>query len=258
MIKYRVQTLEGFVEFSNKQESDLFATSVNSISETITETDIQPLSNVKIYRYINDTIYHDLTRPPKEHDFVVGLSIKMHEKVTMVKGEVQKKEHYANFNGTTYSDLIVVEDIVYNRNALGFAVSRTTTRKWICEDQSVHPDTKISLKYYSANDQIEEGITRRGNLIKSIQQPVMGLIAFAWYQNPYAVNTAVILDGRKFLLEYQQEFNAFVNESNKAILECLGTSSNPRYADVSKWTWIDSMTPYGITIRQYIISQLTI
>jgi hypothetical protein len=258
MIKYRVSTPTGYVEFLDKQESDSFAASISQTTETINEPDIIIPPNVKIYRYINDTVYHDLSKPPKEHDFIVGLSIKMHEKVTMVKGEVQKKEHYANFDGTTYSDLIVVEDIVYNRNALGFAVSRTTTRKWICEDQSVHPDTKISLKYYSANDQIEEGITRRGNLIKSIQQPVMGLIAFAWYQNPYAVNTAVILEGRKFLLEYQQEFNAFVNESNKAIIECLSTTSNPRYADVTKWSWIDSMTPYGVTIRQYIVSQLTI
>ncbi len=258
MIKYRVATLEGFVEFANKQDSDLFANSVNSVTETIEEPDLVILTNVKIHKYIIDTHYPNKTLPPKEHDFLVGLSIKLHEKVTMVKGEVQKKEHYVNFNGTTYSDLVVVEDIIYTRNALGFAVSRQTNRKWICEDESVHPDYKTSIKYYSSNDQIEEGITRRSNLVKSIQQPVMGLIAFAWYQNPYAVNTAVILDGRKFLLEYQQEFNAFINESNKVILDCLSVSTNPRYVDVVKWNWIDAMTPYGITIRQYITSQLTI
>lgn len=258
MIKYRVTALDCITEFLNINDANNFAAINNSIVETINEPDPVTLSNVKIHKYIFDTFYPNKTNPPKEHDFLVGLSIKLHEKVTMVKGEVQKKEHYVNFNGTVYSDLVVVEDIVYTRNALGFAVSRETKRKWICEDESVHPDYKVSVKYYSSNDQIEEGITRRGNLVKSIQQPVMGLIAFAWYQNPYAVNTTVILEGRKFLLEYQQEFNAFINESNKAVLDCLSNSTNPRYADATKWTWIDAMTPYGVTIRQYIVSQLTI
>jgi hypothetical protein len=258
MIKYRVSTLDGFVEFSDKQESDLFASSINQVTETVNEADPYIPPKVKIHNYITDTHYPNQSIPPKEHDFIVGLSIKLHEKVTMVKGEVQKKEHYAVFNGTTYSDLVVVEDIVYSRNALGFATSRQTTRKWVCEDNSVHPDTKVSVKYYNSNDQIEEGITRRGNLIKSIQQPVMGLIAFAWYQNPYAVNSLVILEGRKFLLEYQQEFNAFINESNKAVLDCLSSPLAIRYVDSVKWNWIDSQTPYGVTIRQYIVSQLTI
>ena len=87
----------------------------------------------------------------------------LYKKITIVKGELQCIEYYKNFDGTTYSDLIVKEDRVYTRTPLGLAISRLQTSTWYMEDDSIGL-VKETTKYYSMQASIEEAISRRKNI----------------------------------------------------------------------------------------------
>jgi hypothetical protein len=240
-------------------EADLEAAIINmddasktALRASFAGSPIQPLttSPYKIWRYSN-------VGSPLTLDYVTGLKIKLHRKSTIVKGECTKEEFYVNYNGTTYSDLIVKEEHLFARDALGFAASRTTTVTWYLEDGTPSTSTKTWTKYYSNLEKIDEGKIRRGNLVDNLQMPCIGLISIAMIGTPNAT-TAVILEGRRFLADYKIEFDNFIGASDKTILACLNDSNHEKYISVGEYSWIDTMTPYGMTIRQYLVNELTI
>lgn len=211
----------------------------------------------KINKWYNTSRVLDPRLAPIRVDYVTGLDIKLHRKSNLVKGECKSEEFYENYDGITYSNLIVKENHVFIRDALGFAIKRDTTITWYNNDGQPNSLTKSLPKFYSSVEQIEEGKTRRGNLVNALQMPTIGLISIAMIGST-AATMAVILEGRKFLADYKLEFDVFVNESNKAILDCLTNPSNPRYIQASNYAWIDSVTPYGVTIRQFIYNEMNI
>lgn len=202
-------------------------------------------------------VYSDPFQDAVNVDFVSGLTVKLHRKSFLVKGECRSEEYYLNFDGTTYSNLVVKEETVYTRNALGFPIYKDVKLSWMCEDGTIHPKTKEWRKYYSQLEQIKEGKTRRGNLVSNLQMPCIGLISIAMTGTPNP-SAAVILEGRRFLGDYSKEFTIFIEDSNKEILNCLIYSDNPKYVSIATYPWIDTMTPYGVTIRQFIINEMTI
>jgi hypothetical protein len=211
----------------------------------------------KINKWFNVSIVLDPRLSPISLDYVTSLDIKLHRKSILVKGECRAEEFYENYNGVTYSNLIVKEVHTFTRDALGFATKRDTTITWYNNDEQPNQLQKFLPKYYSSVEQIEEGKTRRGNLVNALQIPTIGLISIAMIGSTNAT-MAVILEGRKFLAEYKLEFDVFVNESNKAMLDCFTNPSNPRYVSADKYSWIDFMTPYGVTIRNYLYNEMNI
>lgn len=216
---------------------------------------------IKIFDYLTNTVL-DKTIPPLRVDFVTGLDIKLHRKSILVKGECIREEFYADVavseTGTvSYSNLIVKEETSYLRNPLGFPVSKTSTISYALRDGTFHPVIKTIKKVYSALEQISEGKTRRGNLVDNLQMPCIGLISFVTNGN-FNATGAIILEGRKFLADYKNEFEIFVSNSDKTILSCLTNPSHENYVSTENYYWIDKMTPYGITIRQYLINELSI
>lgn len=222
------------------------------------ESQPEPINQLelKIFKYVNEYT-KDKTIPPFDLDFVTGLTVKLHRKSTIIKGECTEEEYFANYDGSLYSDLIVKEETLYIRDALGFPISKTASLIWYRNNSAEHESKKTWVKYYSNLEKIQEGKTRRGNLVSNLQMPCIGLISIAMTgaQDP---TTAVILEGRRFLADYSKEFTVFIEDSNRDIVQCLSDSNHSKYAHQSNYTWIDTMTPYGITIRQFIISELTI
>ena len=218
---------------------------------------------IKIYNFMSNAPLGNAFEPPFRVDFVTGLDIKLHRKSILVKGECIREEFYesATINPTTgaitYSNLIVKEETTYVRNSLGFPISKTAVISYAMEDGTFHTTKKTIIKYYSSLEQIDEGKTRRGNLVDNLQMPCIGLISIALLGHPSAT-PAVILEGRRFLSDYKNEFETFVSASDKTILSCLTDTNNPRYILQTNYSWIDSMTPYAVTIRQYLINELTI
>jgi hypothetical protein len=225
----------------------LFNNQSPSIDETL---------KVKIYSFTNNTKY-SVFEPPTDLDFITSLKIKLHRKSILVKGECTSEEYYETYDGTTYGNLIVREAHVFTRDLLGFAIKRDTTISWYMNNGSAHPTVKLVPKYYSNGQKIDEGKTRRKNLVDGLQIPCIGLISIAMIGTPNATS-AVITEGRRFLKDYKTEFDTFTDSSNKDILSCLSDITFGRYITSASYTWIDSMTPYGITIRAYLINELTI
>lgn len=208
----------------------------------------------KIYSFVKNA---NSSIPPLCIDYVTSLNIKLHRKSIIVKGECKFEEFYEKYDGVTYSNLVVKESHSFIRNPLGFAIKRDTIITWYNNDGQPNPITKNLPKYYSSVEQIEEGKTRRGNLVNALQMPTIGLISIALIGSTNAT-MAVILEGRKFLAEYKLEFDMFISESNKTILECFNNPAHPKYIVAANYSWIDSMTPYGVTIRNYLYNEMNI
>lgn len=216
----------------------------------------------KIYDFVADKKKYDTTKPPIDLDFRCGLTLMLHRKSQVVKGECVKEEYFETcsvdqFGNLTYTNLIVSEHHTFTRDPLGFPVYRASHLKYYDKNGVASQPVKSWVKFYSSLEKIGEGKTRRANLVDNLQMPVIGLISIALNGTPNPTSQ-VILIGRNFLFDYKKEFDAFVDESNKEIISCLQNASNPRYMSASKYPWINSMTPYGVTIRQFLIGELSI
>lgn len=216
----------------------------------------------KIYDFVADKKKFDTTKPPVDLDFRSGLVTMLHRKSQVVKGECIKEEYYQNcsvdaYGNLTYTNLIVSEHHAFTRDPLGFPVVRSSHLKYYDKNGVASNPIKPWVKFYSTIEKIQEGKTRRGNLVDNLQMPVIGLVSIAVNGTPNPT-AQVILMGRSFMYDYKKEFDSFVDESNKEIISCLQNASNPRYASASKYPWINSMTPYDVTIRQFLIGELTI
>lgn len=216
----------------------------------------------KIYDFVADKKKYDTTKPPIDLDFRCGLTLMLHRKSQVVKGECIKEEYFETcsvdqFGNLTYTNLIVSEHHTFTRDPLGFPVYRASHLKYYDKNGVASQPVKSWVKFYSSLEKIGEGKTRRANLVDNLQMPVIGLISIALNGTP-SPTSQVILIGRNFLFDYKKEFDAFVDESNKEIISCLQNASNPRYMSASKYPWINSMTPYGVTIRQFLMGELSI
>ena len=207
----------------------------------------------KIYRYVEDKHKYNLKKAPMGLNYKNGLTTKLHSKRYFTQGELQKVEWYANPDLT---DLVLIVDIQYKRDSLGFASERITTRTWINEDESEASPKKITKKVYS-NDtlsQIEEGIKRRGNIVKGLQMPVLGSMLATIPTNEGESEPErqgrVLLMGRRFLATYKKEFTLFIEDSNKEIKEQLKLAND---------YWLNNVIDAnGTTIRSMLLKELSI
>lgn len=211
----------------------------------------QETKYAKIYKYIKEYDYRK-TDAPIEHNYISGLSENLYPKRTFVKGELQKVEW---FSDTTCTDLVLKVEISYTRDAIGFATERTTVRTWINEDGTENSKVKTTKKNYTINDidQIQEGIRRRGNIIKSLQKPILGLMIITKAQDPALADLSdgeIVLVGRDFLKLHQSSFQSFESESHKQIQTDITVATDQWLSNV-----IDGN---GTTIRDYILNELNI
>lgn len=216
----------------------------------------------KIYDFIPQKTNYVTSEPPIGLDFRTSLTKMLHRKSILIKGECVTEEYYENCSMNaqgvlTHSNLVVSEHHSFIRDPLGFPLMRNSHIHFYDKNGVESAELKHWTKFYSNLEKIQEGKVRRGNLVDNLQMPVIGLISIALTGSPVP-NTTVILTGRGFLFDYKKEFDAFVDESNREILSCLNDINHPKYMSASKYPWINSMTPYNMTIRQFLTSELTI
>lgn len=225
------------------QELDGQALEMETLDTSLlVEDDLNP-RYCKLYRFMDITTSNEYDAP-RGHNYVLGLNTKLFPVRTFVQGELQAVDWYSDIEK---KDLVLKVRIEYTRDPLGFALTRTTTRTWLREDGTEHEWTKISIKEYDMLAQINEGIRRRGNIVKGIQKPVLGMM-IQTIQDKSA--TEVILMGREFLKKYQSDFTAFQNDSNSGILTAISQASEE---------WLDNQIDgNGTTIRMYILNELNI
>lgn len=251
----------GFTVVTDEQYAEYKAANQSAYDSWALEY-AQSVKYYKIYDFVYNKASYDTTQIPLALDFRTQLTKMLHRKSTLVKGECVKEEYFENCSvdaagNLTYSNLIVSEHHSFVRDPLGFPVLRNSHLHFYDKNGIESTEQKHWIKYYSQLEKIQEGKTRRGNLVDNLQMPCIGLISIAMTGSPIP-SSAVILEGRRFLFDYKKEFDAFVDESNRDIVACFQNASHPRYASASKYSWINSMTPYGVTIRQFLIAELTI
>lgn len=191
-------------------------------------------------------------------------------KRTVMQGEVTKVDWYKSLDANMNPiDKVIKVEVVYNRDATGFATSRITTRTWINDDETENPETKITDKLYFVNPSgmIDEGLKRRKLLVNSIQIPTMTFMMEVLLPLGYN-QSSVVLKGRSFMDGYESDFNKFVDNSSsitdaaspdfglKTIVVKFRDEQKAEYVE-----WLDK-SPASLggstTIRQYLISEFSI
>lgn len=133
-----------------------------------------------------------------------------HKKRTIVTGELVSVEYHRNFDGTTHSDIVVKEQRTYTRNEMGMVMYRTMSIDWYFEDGSVG-EVKNTTKFYSPQESIDEGMSRRSNMIAD------GKL--------YILSTVGLVNGQDFLISLTGEVNLFVNGATQPLRDAITNST---------------------------------
>jgi hypothetical protein len=223
------------------------------------------MSQPKIYRYIPlELIYNfNLEDSPIGIDYKRSLTRRLYPKATMVKGELQKMEYYADYDldNDLYTDKVIEVSIEYTRDLAGYALHRTTTRKWILEGSEINyaQPVKITKKYYIGKERDEEGVRRRRN-ITSWLKFIIGnhLITQAYLEAaPSAPSEAEI--NTKLLIGkiYYSSLSTEIVEFEELSLPNLRDSIVNNLTDL----WLDDNL-FGVspitTVRDYLVEELNI
>ena len=165
------------------------------------------------------------TECPVDQDYDI---LGFHKKRTIVKGELVKIEYYRNFDGTTYSDLIIEENRTFYRDEnSGLAIYRNLNIKWFMDDESVGYE-KNATKFYSLVEAIDEGISRRNNMIAAAKLVVLGAVG--------------LVNGQDLMVSVANEISLFSNGTTQPLRDAVNNSTKP---------YLNS------TIKALIVTELT-
>lgn len=159
------------------------------------------------------------TTDPRNMDYdIMGF----HKKRTIVKGELVKVEYFKEYDGTTYSNLVVEETRTFNRDSIGIIQTRDILIKWFLEDDSVGC-TKSWTKYYNADEAIQEGIDRRNNMISVAKTTLLRELALVHgvplnQQYSFDLLLTIGTEMKYFAEGYTQPLRDAINNSTKPYL----------------------------------------
>ena len=213
---------------------------------------MEPEKDLKIYRYCEPQ--DDMHIPPMGLSYKTGLSIRLQSDVKMRRGEVYQVRKCVSATetplGYVFSDPIVVEDITYERDAVGNAKKQTKVISWIQEDGNPSPITKTLEKFYSVSESINEGQRRRKNIVDYLKGATIHLLMQT--ELPKGKTAEEVMGmGREFVAKHEADINTFIDTSVPALFMNV-------QADTT--TWLDNLVPNGdgATIRLFFLSELNI
>lgn len=206
----------------------------------------------KIYDLLVDSAdltAEDRSKLPVDIDFKTGLSIDLHKEVIMQQGAPVSKTYYTeatlNQNGTiSYSNPIIKIEYTFERDGISLAKSCTQHFRWYDTEGNLSEGYKEVKDFFNTVEKIAEAEQRRGNIISDLKVKTIGLLM---YTEQLSQQDATAL-GRPFLADYKQHIYNYIDEANVGFATVV--TNDTTYA------WLDSITPYGITIRQYILNAI--
>lgn len=117
-------------------------------------------------------------------------------------GALVTKNYYKNYDGTTYSDLVVKDEYAYTYTPPYNLVNyRDETITWYLEDDAIG-SVKIIRKYYTPKNAIIEANTRRENLIDKAQ--AYGMANITGYDPILQIS-----EGQKFFLAIKTQLENY-------------------------------------------------
>lgn len=136
----------------------------------------------------------------------------LHKSKTFVTGELRLVEYFKEFDGTTYSNLVVKEERAYTRNAWDLAEYRTQTSTWYLEDDTIGC-TKVTTKYYNPQESMEEAEYRRTNLLSDAKL--------------YTASVVGLPDALDFMKSVNTEISLYIQGEQDSLLVAIAASTKP-------------------------------
>lgn len=138
-----------------------------------------------------------------------------HKKRTITFGELVKVEYYKNYDGLSYSDIIVEEIREFTRDQnTGLVQYRNQSSRWYLSDDTIG-FIKNTTKYYSLEEAIQEGIDRRTNVIAKAKSYVLVNIGQSY---SFDLLTSVKSEIQLFIDGYTQPLRDSINNNTKQYL----------------------------------------
>lgn len=226
-------------------------------------------NKLEAYPKIYDLVSQESQKLPyHEMNYKTQINSSLFPKRYFLKGELQKVDW---FSDEELNNLVLVVDISYTRDAMGFALERTTTRKWVLSDGDFADFIKITKKKYTTNaiDRIIEGKRRRQNIVDAVQIPVLSFLieAASDPENEYGLQpSTVLLLGRDFLDRFNQDFKKFidnsstvtdVNDPNFGLKKVVVNLQNAA-STTDQWLNFSPVALGEVTILEYLTNEFSI
>lgn len=266
----------GWQDLSNEEKVILakhYLVPSNLRLEVLSQDELDMYNYFKIYDYLSEDAvikygYMDPLVTPKSVDYKKDLDRRLHPKYvfdslgflvscTYYK-DLSITQNQLGFTVYTYSDPVLKYEASYYIKPDGYVGYRTVTRRWYRMDDSLDPDSKITVKYYEPMTARDEGKTRRRNLINELLIQVVGLLIMTSNDLPNvaaAETDAIpfmksITNGISDYYEYGSKLDA---QGNPCLLVQQIISSN--YSRLNNFV---PNTGNTVTIRMFIISRLSV
>lgn len=207
----------------------------------------------KIYSFMTDKTHNEFS-PPYDIDFS---NFGFHKKRTLVKGEVTKIGHYAEYDGTTYSNLIVEETNTYTRNPVtGYVQYRDKSIVWF--DENWNPsEPKISRKYYNNAEAIDEGEVRRTNIINETKINAITAILITEFGGlPQHFVTAENI-GKAFVTDVTMEIQQYKDGIRQPLHTAIANATYDWMDNTIPAWYLGSTAENPLTVRQFVDLSIT-
>lgn len=204
----------------------------------------------KIYEFVPGN--YENTVLPVNIDFKTGLTRALYQETIMDHGAPVYKQYYTDATmeedgSITYSNPVVRIDYTFERDSISLAKSCTKRFKWYYTNGDLSEGYKDVKDFFNNVESMAEAKQRRSNIIDDLKVKTIGLLMIT-----ESISQADAADmGKAFLAMYKVEIYNYVDEANTAFHDAVVIASAETYP------WLDNMTPYSITIRQFILAGLS-
>jgi len=205
-------------------------------------------SPFKIYRYV-DRDEFVVEEVPQSLNYKTGLNKRLHPIHEFSRGRIVRTTYYDSFkigvNGfVTGIDPIVEEISSWLDNPNG-TIERTKEIRWFREDKT-RSDPKVLIKPYDVIESRTEGRRRRRNVGDQLSMNVVGLVMQT--ERLDKISDAVALC-TPWLLKNKNAQDLFVELGAPALVQAISADS--------KTEWLNNEIAPGVSIRMYLVSELS-
>lgn len=165
------------------------------------------------------------------------------------KGELEQVNYWAEYDVSTktYSDLVIKEEITYNRDIGWYIQDRDKVISWMGDDESI-VDTKITKKFYTPVEAAKAGEKKRANIISEVKVNVIGMIAAT---EAITVAEAEVL-GMAFVEPLEIYMGNYIRGVTQPFIDAVTNT------DLVAFPWMGNViNPDPVTtIQQYVLSEI--
>lgn len=176
----------------------------------------------------------------------------LHRRVIIELGERKCVEYYANTDGVIYdpNELIIKVDYTIYRDPNGNAIRRERVRGYARNDGTniIDYESDPSIKWYNDQEQINEGIIRRRNIV-------------TWLRGQ-GIGSSLEPLIKQFVKDVELQLVSFIDTHDTTILTTVANHMGTVWVEELQqdvpWMDLDVTGHPGYKIRQYILDNMTI